>query len=63
MADRSGSTVAFPDALGKATGYVRPMAQTMFYGWRVVAATFMLAVFGWGLGFYGPPVFLHAVRE
>jgi hypothetical protein len=34
-----------------------------FYGWRVVAAAFVLAVFGWGVGFYGPPVFLHAVRE
>ena len=36
---------------------------TTFYGWRVVSAAFVLAVFGWGLGFYGPPVFLHAVRE
>jgi len=35
----------------------------LFYGWRVVAAAFALAVFGWGLGFYGPPVYLHAVRE
>jgi hypothetical protein len=35
----------------------------VFYGWRVVAATFVLAVFGWGVGFYGPPVYLHAVRE
>src|SRR5690242_9332573 len=34
-----------------------------FYGWRIVAAVFVLATFGWGLGFYGPPVFLHAVRE
>jgi hypothetical protein len=34
-----------------------------FYGWRIVAAAFVLAVFGWGLGFYGPPVYLHAVRE
>jgi hypothetical protein len=34
-----------------------------FYGWRIVAAVFALATFGWGLGFYGPPVFLHAVRE
>lgn len=32
-----------------------------FLGWRVVAATFVLAVFGWGVGFYGPPVYLHAV--
>lgn len=34
-----------------------------FYGWRVVAAAFVIAVFGWGLGFYGPPVYLHVVRE
>ena len=34
-----------------------------FYGWRVVAAAFILAVFGWGFGFYGPPIFLEAVRN
>src|SRR6266566_4239821 len=34
-----------------------------FYGWRVVAAAFVLAVFGWGLGFYGPPIYLQAVRD
>lgn len=33
-----------------------------FYGWRVVAGAFVLAVFGWGIGFYGPPVFLQTVR-
>lgn len=33
-----------------------------FFGWRVVAGAFVLAVLGWGLGFYGPPVFLHAVQ-
>ncbi len=35
----------------------------VFFGWRVVAAVFVLAVFGWGLGFYGPPVYLQVVRE
>jgi hypothetical protein len=34
-----------------------------FYGWRVVGAAFVLAVFGWGLGFYGPPIYLQAVRD
>ena len=34
-----------------------------FYGWRVVGAAFVLAVFGWGMGFYGPPVFLSVVHE
>jgi hypothetical protein len=33
-----------------------------FYGRRVVAGAFVLAVFGWGIGFYGPPVFLHAIQ-
>ena len=35
----------------------------MFYGWRVVHAAFVLAFFGWGLGFFGPPVFLSVIRE
>lgn len=34
-----------------------------FHGWRVVAAAFAIAVFGWGLGFYGPAVYLHSVRQ
>jgi MFS family permease len=37
--------------------------KATFYGWHVVAAVFVLATFGWGLGFYGPPVYLHAVHE
>lgn len=37
--------------------------STGFYGWTVVAATFVLAMFGWGIGFYGPPIFLHAVQS
>lgn len=32
-----------------------------FYGHTVVRAAFVVALFGWGVGFYGPPVFLHAV--
>lgn len=34
-----------------------------FYGWRVVAAAFVLGAFGWGMGFFGPPVFLSVVQE
>ncbi|WP_206664614.1 MFS transporter [Dankookia rubra] len=34
-----------------------------FLGWRVAWAAFTVAVFGWGVGFYGPPVFLFAVHE
>lgn len=41
------------------------MAGRAFFGWKVTGGAFVLAVFGWGLGFYGPPVFLgvlHATR-
>lgn len=38
-------------------------AARPFFGWHIVAATFLLATFGWGVGFYGPPVFLYAVID
>lgn len=39
-----------------------PTART-FFGWRVMWAAFVVAVFGWGVGFYGPPVFLHTLVQ
>lgn len=33
----------------------------LFFGWRVMWAAFTVATFGWGVGFYGPPIFLHAI--
>jgi len=34
-----------------------------FFGRYVVAATFVLAIFGWGVGFYGPPIYLQMVVQ
>lgn len=34
-----------------------------FFGWRVVAGAFVLAMVGWGFGFYGMSIFLQAVHE
>lgn len=34
-----------------------------FYGWTVVAAAFVMAVFSWGLGFYGPSIYLKTVQD
>lgn len=39
------------------------MGQSGFFGQKVVATTFVMAVFGWGIGFYGPPIFLYAVIQ
>lgn len=35
----------------------------LYHGWLVVAVATIVAVFGWGLGFYGPAVYLVALRE
>ncbi|CAN5913637.1 MFS transporter [soil metagenome] len=35
--------------------------QGLFYGWRVVAACFVVAAFAWGLGLFGSSVYLQAV--
>jgi predicted MFS family arabinose efflux permease len=32
-------------------------------GWRVVWTAFIVAVFGWGIGFYGPAVYLPALHQ
>src|SRR6202171_3575636 len=52
---------------GPTAGGCQMVSETVFpasfLGWRVVAGTFVLAVFGWGVGFYGPPVYLHAVQD
>ncbi|KAF0231519.1 MAG: hypothetical protein FD175_820 [Beijerinckiaceae bacterium] len=59
MIDEPTSPVQAQPTQGKTTSH----APRPFFGWRVVAAAFVLATLGWGLGFYGPPVYLHAVRE
>ena len=35
----------------------------MYHGWKVVACAFLIAVFGWGFGFYGIGVFLAELVE
>jgi hypothetical protein len=33
----------------------------VFFGWKVVATAFTVAVFAWGVGFYGPSIFLNVL--
>src|SRR5215831_10815808 len=37
--------------------------RSIYHGWLVVGAAFLIAVFGWGFGFYGPGVYLVALQE
>jgi MFS family permease len=35
----------------------------VYHGWLVVGAAFVVALFGWGLGFYGPGIYLVALQN
>jgi MFS family permease len=37
-------------------------ATTLYHGWLVVAAAFLVAMYGFGLGFYGPGIYLVALK-
>lgn len=60
MVTNRETNLASPPVQGVATSV---STTPGFYGWRVVAAAFTVAVFGWGTGFYGPPVYLEVVRQ
>ncbi|HUN48660.1 MAG TPA: MFS transporter [Stellaceae bacterium] len=49
--DRATQPLAPPRPAGK-----------KFFGWKVVSAAFVVAVFGWGMGFYGCSIYLYAVQ-
>jgi MFS family permease len=38
-------------------------AANRFFGWSVAWSAFTIAVFAWGIGFYGPSVFLQTLHE
>jgi len=34
-----------------------------FFGWRAARGAFTVAFFSWGMGFYGPPIYLQALHD
>jgi MFS family permease len=38
-------------------------AASRFFGWSVAWSAFAIAVYAWGIGFYGPSVFLQSLHE
>src|SRR5437660_12607666 len=42
-----------------------PLDETSIHyqGWRIVAVCFLLATFGWGLGFYGQSVYVAELQR
>ena len=39
------------------------IAANRFFGWSVAWSAFTIAVFAWGIGFYGPSVFLQTLHD
>ena len=53
------------DSLGNAKDIAVDESSLHYDGWRIVVVCFLLATFGWGLGFYGQSVYvaeLHRLR-
>ena len=48
-------TVSTPDIVDE--------TSIRYAGWRIVAVCFLIATFGWGLGFYGQSVYLAELRR
>jgi MFS family permease len=42
---------------------VRDESSVRYEGWRIVAVCFLVATFGWGLGFYGQSVYLAELHR
>ena len=42
---------------------IRCRETALFHGWKVVATAFLVAMFGWGFGFYGAGVYLATLAE
>ncbi len=51
------------NACCKAESGRRAVRRGVYHGWRVVGAAFLVALFAWGLGFYGPGVYLLALQD
>jgi MFS family permease len=41
----------------------KPPFLRLYHGWLVVAAAFLVALYGFGLGFYGPGIYLVALKD
>lgn len=39
------------------------MARPVFYGWKIVIVCFLIALFSFGIGFYGPGIYIVSLQE
>ena len=60
--ERSSTEVIKFRTMGDRAAVERSPASGLYHGWLVVAAAFLVALFGFGLGFYGPGVYLVALK-
>jgi MFS family permease len=49
--------------LGHSSGTFLDETSARYDGWRIVAVCFLVATFGWGLGFYGQSVYLAELHR
>jgi MFS family permease len=59
---RRGWPIKYPRMHDRSITGKRPLLRP-YHGWLVVAAAFLVALYGFGLGFYGPGIYLVALKE
>ena len=59
---RTAIAITFPPVHDRQIILAAPAAKPLYRGWLVVAAAFLVAMFGFGLGFYGPGIYLVALK-
>ncbi len=58
---RAPASPAQPASGGRFGRGAQPPSERVFHGWYVVAGTFLIAVWSWGLAFYGLSIYLVAL--
>ena len=49
--------------LYRSSGATTDETSARYEGWRIVVVCFLVATFGWGLGFYGQTVYLAELHR
>jgi MFS family permease len=61
---QSGRAAAEPQpAIGEDARPHSESARPLYHGWLVVAGAFLIALFGWGFGFYAPGIYLVTLEH
>src|SRR6478752_2004129 len=63
MAGQKRQARSCKETILDASSHLTDETSIRYEGWRIVAVCFLVATFGWGLGFYGQSVYLAELHR